>query len=152
MYFIFFSVGSFTFIQVTFKDALTLFHRLSKSSWVCTWQVADLEFVISGSQERLKSCCLMPCWLGSSECHQDPQKKVREIVLREKKHLLLVSSQCVTCSSSTLLSLEIVPGRLDWYQLLQEKEDSRNTNTKTYFGIQHFHFYKLDFSSSMAKW
>ena len=30
MYFIFSSVGSFTFSQVTFKDSLILFHRLSK--------------------------------------------------------------------------------------------------------------------------
>lgn len=68
------------------------------------------------------------------------------MALREKKHHLLISSQCVTCSSNILLFSEIVQGRLYWYQLLQEKESSRNTNIKTYSGIQNFHFYKLDFS------
>lgn len=55
---VFFSVGNFTFIQVIFDDPLTLFHSFSKASCMCAHKLHDLEFVISGSEEGLKSYCL----------------------------------------------------------------------------------------------
>lgn len=73
MGFMFFSEGSFTFIQVIFEGSLILYHEFSKASWVCTHRLHDLEFVISRSKKGWRPV--------ASALLVGPRRKARKVVL-----------------------------------------------------------------------
>ena len=146
----FFSAGSFTFSQVSFKDSLTLFHRLSKPSRVCTQQAANRicdQWVTGETEELLPHALLVRLFRVSLG---PPEEDQRDGTYRKKASFTCKQSMCYllvqyttffrNCARKTLL-----------VSVTAEKESSRNTNIKTYSRIQNIHFYKLDFSSSMAK-
>lgn len=98
----------------------------------------------------------MPCWLGSSECQQEPQKKARKMVLIEKVPFTCKQLMCYlliqyitfsrNCARKTLLvSVTVREGKYQEHEYLNIFLDSEFSLLQNRLLIDHdkvikFHF------------